>query len=206
MLYGYHLVTDCLKANQGKRSHKDVEATIIHHFNTYTRITATKPKPSFNGKQGDILLSGITAINDPTAKSWHLDVTSTSPLGVTNQQFISRTALGHLPAPAEHDPRNDVLARAAKAEADKHAKYDDIYSRSRNPAVRARDDGRARRLYCGGVLPLHQAPARLGSAVGRATAQAQEGRFALRRARSAKSPQPLMPPAVTAAARRHCAR
>jgi hypothetical protein len=44
--YGYHLVTDCLKANQGKKSHKDVEATIIHHFNTYTHITATKPTPT----------------------------------------------------------------------------------------------------------------------------------------------------------------
>ena len=34
--YGHHLVTDCLKANQGNKSHKDVEATIIHHFNIYT--------------------------------------------------------------------------------------------------------------------------------------------------------------------------
>ncbi len=32
MRYGYHLVTDCLKANQGKKSQKDVEATIIHHL------------------------------------------------------------------------------------------------------------------------------------------------------------------------------
>ena len=35
MRYDYHLVTDCRKANQGKKLHKDVEATIIHHFNTY---------------------------------------------------------------------------------------------------------------------------------------------------------------------------
>jgi hypothetical protein len=53
--YCYHLhhvlVTDCLKANQGKKSHKDVEATIIHHFNTYTSITATKAKPFSDGKQ-----------------------------------------------------------------------------------------------------------------------------------------------------------
>ena len=27
------------RANKGKKSHKDVEATIIHHFNTYTNIT-----------------------------------------------------------------------------------------------------------------------------------------------------------------------
>ncbi len=31
--YGYHLVTDCRKASQGNKSHKDVEATIIHHLN-----------------------------------------------------------------------------------------------------------------------------------------------------------------------------
>ena len=43
--YGYHLVTDCRRANQGKKSHKDVETTLMHHFNTYTSITATKAKP-----------------------------------------------------------------------------------------------------------------------------------------------------------------
>jgi hypothetical protein len=57
--YGYHVlhhvlhhvvVTDCLKANQGKKSHKDVEATIIRHLNTYTNITASKPKPFPDGK------------------------------------------------------------------------------------------------------------------------------------------------------------
>ncbi len=51
MRYGYHLATDCLKANQGKKSHKDVEATIIHHFNTYTSITATEAKPFSDGKR-----------------------------------------------------------------------------------------------------------------------------------------------------------
>jgi hypothetical protein len=35
----------------GQQSHKDVEATIIHHFNTYTSITATTAKPSPDGKQ-----------------------------------------------------------------------------------------------------------------------------------------------------------
>jgi hypothetical protein len=34
--YGYHLVTDLLKANEGNKSHKDVEATIIHHCKTPT--------------------------------------------------------------------------------------------------------------------------------------------------------------------------
>ena len=65
--FGYHLVTDCLKANQGKKSHKDVE-TLIHHLNTYTSITATKAKPFSNGTQADILLSGITTIDDPAAR------------------------------------------------------------------------------------------------------------------------------------------
>ena len=49
--HGNHLVTDCLKANQGNKSHKDVEATIIHHFSTYTSITATKTKPFPDGTQ-----------------------------------------------------------------------------------------------------------------------------------------------------------
>jgi hypothetical protein len=56
--YGYHLVPDCRKANQDNKSHNDddVEATIIHHFNSYSSITATKAKPSTGNKQADILL------------------------------------------------------------------------------------------------------------------------------------------------------
>jgi hypothetical protein len=45
----YHLLTYCLKANLGKQSHDDVETRIIHHLNTYTSSTATKPIP--DGKQ-----------------------------------------------------------------------------------------------------------------------------------------------------------
>ena len=63
MRYGYHLVPDCLEANQGKKSHKDVEATITHHFNTYTSIMATKAKPFPDGTQADILLSGETKVD-----------------------------------------------------------------------------------------------------------------------------------------------
>jgi hypothetical protein len=91
--YGYHLhhvlVTDCLKASRARKSHKDVEATIIHHFNTYTNITATKAKPFPDGKQADILLSGITTIDNPAARNWPFDVTSTNPMGVTNQEFTT---------------------------------------------------------------------------------------------------------------------
>ena len=113
-------------ANQGNKSHKDVEATIIHHLNTYTNITATKPKPFPDGKQADILLSGVTTIDNPAARNWHLDVTSTNPMGVTNQELINRAALGHQPGPEEHDPRNDVLTSAKRAEERKHTKYDRI--------------------------------------------------------------------------------
>ncbi len=124
--YGYHLVTNCLKANQGKKSHKDVEATIIHHFNTYTNIMINKTKPFPDGRQADILLSCITTIDNPVARDWHLDVTSTNPMGVTNQEFINRAALGHQPGPEEHDPRNDVLTSAKRAEERKNTKYDAI--------------------------------------------------------------------------------
>jgi hypothetical protein len=114
-------VTDCLKANQGEKWHKDVEATIIHHLNTYTNITATKAKPFPDGKQADIL-SGITTIDNPAARNWHLDVTSTNPMGVTSQEFINRAALSQQPGPEEHDPRNDVLTSAKRAEERKHTK------------------------------------------------------------------------------------
>jgi hypothetical protein len=93
------LVSDCLKANQGKKWHKDVEATIIHHLNTYTNMTASKAEeqaeePLPDGKQADMLLSGITAIDNPTARNWHPDVTSTNPM-VTNHELINCAELGH---------------------------------------------------------------------------------------------------------------
>ncbi len=57
MRYGWHLVTDCRKANQGNKSHKDVKSIIIHYFNTYTHVTATKAKPFLNSSLlADILL------------------------------------------------------------------------------------------------------------------------------------------------------
>ena len=42
---GYHLVTDCLKANQGNKSHKDVEATTMHLSNTYLHEHPVTPVP-----------------------------------------------------------------------------------------------------------------------------------------------------------------
>ncbi len=154
------LVTDCLKANQGARSHKDVEWKIIHNFNTYTSITATMAKLFPGGKlQADILLSGITTIDNPAARNWYLDVTSTNPMGVTNHELISRAELGRQPGPGEHDPRNDVLTSAKRAEALKHAKYDAICGGNRVDFLtfRSRDDGRAWGLHRVGVLPLSRA-------------------------------------------------
>ena len=45
-------------------------------------------------------------------------------MGVTNQVFINRAALNHQPGPEEHDPRDDVLISAKRAEEVKHRKYD----------------------------------------------------------------------------------
>ncbi len=46
----------CHKANQSKKSHREVESILIHYFNTYTHITATKAKPFPNSNnQADIL-------------------------------------------------------------------------------------------------------------------------------------------------------
>ncbi len=83
-------------------------------------------KPFSDGKQADILLSGITTIDNPAARNWHLDVTSTNPMGVTNHELINRAGLNHQPGPEEHDPRNDVLTSAKRAEKRKHTKYDAI--------------------------------------------------------------------------------
>ena len=101
-------MTDSLKTNQGNKSH-------IHHFNTYTSITETNPFP--DGKRAEILFSGITTIDTPAARNWLLDATSTNLLRVTNHEFINQ---------GKHDPRNDVLTSAKRAEERKRATYDAI--------------------------------------------------------------------------------
>ncbi len=40
-------------------------------------------------KQAYILLSGITTIDNPAARNLYLDVTSTDPLGITNQEIVN---------------------------------------------------------------------------------------------------------------------
>ena len=107
--YGYHLVTDCRKANQGNKSHKDVEVT---DDDTHTSITATKAKPFTDDTQADILLSGITTIDNPAARNLYLDVTSTTPWGSPTRSSSTVLPLG----PGEHVPRNDVLTSAKRAE------------------------------------------------------------------------------------------
>ena len=131
-----------------------------------------------HGTQADILLSGITTIDNPAARNLYLDVTSTNPMGVTNQEFINRAALNHQPGPDEHDPRSDVFTCAARAEDFKHLKYDDTCAATMSHPLlsfRARDYGRPRDLYRDGVLPLRQATAGLGPTGGRSRGQAQEG-------------------------------
>ena len=99
----------------------------MNHINIHTHITATKAKFFPGGKlQADIFLSGVTTIDNPAARDWYLDVTSTNPMGATNQEFINRAALGRQPGPEERDPRNDVLTSAKRAEERKHTKYDAI--------------------------------------------------------------------------------
>jgi hypothetical protein len=117
--YGYHLVTDCRKTNQGNKSHKDVEVT---DDDTYTSITATKAKPFTDDTQADILLSGITTIDNPAARNLYLDVTSTTPWGSPTRISSTVLPLG----PGEHVPRNDVFTSAKRAEEHKLRKYDAI--------------------------------------------------------------------------------
>ncbi len=40
--------------------------------------------------------------------------------------LINRAGLNHQPGPEEHDPRNDVLTNAKRAEERKHTKHDAI--------------------------------------------------------------------------------
>ena len=79
------------------------------------------PGPQANRQTS--LLSGVATIDN---RNWLLYVTSNDPMGVTNQEFIHCAAPGRQPGPEEHDPRNDVLTCAIRAEERKHAKYDAI--------------------------------------------------------------------------------
>ena len=120
-------------------------------------IRASKAEPFTDEKQANLLLSGVTTMDNPAARNWFLDVTSYAyAMGVTNQELINRAALGHQPGPGEHDPRNDVLTSAKRAEERKHAKYDAICAATGGGvyvvSFRARNDGRARVLYRGGVV------------------------------------------------------
>ena len=173
MRYGYHLVTDCRKAKQGNKSHKDVDATIIHHLNTYTSITATNAKPSRTASK-QTSSSQVCVFDYPTTPNWLLDVTSTSPQQGAHQPCCPWPPAGprgtRLPQrrPHQRKARGGTQTRQVRS----HLLGDMVYLF----ASRARDDGRARCLYLYrvGVLPLHQAIARLGSAGGRARGQAHE--------------------------------
>ena len=104
-----------------------------------------------------------------------LDVTSTNRMGVTNQEFINHASLGHQPGPEEHDPPNDALTSAMRAEERKHVKYDAICAATGSilsPFALETMGGHGATIV--GVLPLLQAVARLGSAGGRARGQTQE--------------------------------
>jgi hypothetical protein len=60
-------------------------ASLVYYLNHLTDITASQPKPFLNGWIADILLSGVTTIDNAAARNWHLDVTSTNPVGVTTR-------------------------------------------------------------------------------------------------------------------------
>ena len=118
MRYGYHLVTDCLKANQGKKSHKDVEATIIHHFNTYTSITATKAKPFTDDTQAYIAAPRSTS-------QW--PGTGFSTMSRLPSLWGSPTRSSSIVLPlATSRARESTITSAKQAEDQKHAKYDAI--------------------------------------------------------------------------------
>ena len=76
--------------------------------------------------QADILLSGITTIDNPDGKDVHIDVTSTNPMGTSNQDLMNRYRPARQPDPSEHDDRNNTLVSAVWAESKKHAKYDNL--------------------------------------------------------------------------------
>ncbi len=92
-------MTNCHKANQGKEAHRDVESILIHYFNTYTHITATKAKPfpntsSFRASRPSTTRPSRTGIStSPPPTPWALPTKRTA------------TARGHQPAPIglEHD-------------------------------------------------------------------------------------------------------
>jgi hypothetical protein len=85
------------------------------------------------------------------------------PPGVEHNELINRAGLGHQPGPEEHDPRNDVLTSAKRAEERKHTKYDAICAATGSVLSPFK------------LVALEKANARLGSAGGCAAGQAQEG-------------------------------
>ena len=90
----------------------------------------------------------------PAARNWHLDVMSTNPLGVTNQErSLSRAALGwRSTTPAKTSSLTQRGSRPARAPSTtRHLRGNDDLA-----AVRARDERRAGEFYA----PLELAHAR----------------------------------------------
>ncbi len=109
----YRLVTPtAAKVNQGNKSHKRLEPTIIHQFNTYSTKTATMANPFTDDKQADILLSGITTIDNPAARNLYLDCHVYQPYwGHPNQNFINRaTVLTSAKEKRKHDKYDAICA------------------------------------------------------------------------------------------------
>jgi hypothetical protein len=153
--YGYHLVTDCRKANQGNKSHKDVEATIIHHFNTYTSITATKAKP-FTNRTTSKQTSSARASPPSTTRRPGTCI-STSRLR-TPWGSPTRSSSTVLPLATSRARVNTILAtrsspaQSARRSSNTTSTTPFVRQRGLTFIFRARDDGRARGIYRDGVL------------------------------------------------------
>jgi hypothetical protein len=52
------------EANQGRKSHADMEATLTHYINTTRHITVTKAKSFPDGEEADIFLSLLPHTNN----------------------------------------------------------------------------------------------------------------------------------------------
>jgi hypothetical protein len=140
------LVTDCRKVNQGNKSHKDVEATIIHYLNSFTH--------SRRGVRGQS--------RSPTARSQTSFARASRP-STTRRPRRSCTSTSRLPPSRRQQARVD-RGRRARPPAGCSYQVDNTTSARHGHAIAAagaQDDGQTRRLplrRCAAMLALLTKP------------------------------------------------
>jgi hypothetical protein len=122
---GWHFITGCKSAQVGVLEHKAVQEVIHCSFKQYTYAVMKEvrqgPDRSSNNRHTDLLISvfGQTPV--------YIDISTTCPMGITNQRLINRRPAPSSPSSSSSliiDHRERTLVAATQREAEKVSKHE----------------------------------------------------------------------------------